>query len=66
MELELNRDAVAAAARMIGLPLGEEEIDPVLERLQVLMDAAARVEHLAGDAVDIAPRFDARWEGGET
>jgi hypothetical protein len=66
MEPELNRDAVIAAARMIGLPLGDDEIDLVLERLQVLMDAAARVAHLAGDAVDIASRYDAGWEGSET
>jgi hypothetical protein len=57
---------VAAAARMIGLPLGEEEIDPVLERLQVLMDAAAQCRPRLRRGARLAPRFDARWEGSET
>jgi hypothetical protein len=65
MEPELNQEAVVAAARMIGLPLAEAEIEPVLERLRILIDGAARVAHLAGDEHDIAGRFDARWEGGE-
>ena len=62
MAENVTLEMVRSAAQMIDLPLTETEIEPVRERLQILVDAAAQVEHLADDTGHIDARFDARWE----
>ena len=63
MKFDLNRDVVRAAAMMIDLPLGEDEVEPVTERLRILLDSAAGIAGLATDEGEIASRYDASWEG---
>ena len=62
MAEKVTQEMVRSAAGMIDLPLAEDEVEPVLERLQILLDSAAGVEHLVDDTAHIDARFDARWE----
>ena len=62
MTEKVAQETVRSAAKLIDLPLAEDEVEPVLERLRVLLDAAAQIEHLIDDTAHIDARFDARWE----
>ena len=62
MESRLTPQTVRAAARLIDLPLADEEVQQVLERLNDLLSAAARVSNLVDDTSDPDVRYDARWD----
>jgi hypothetical protein len=62
MQGKITPESVQAAAQMIDLPLGTEEVGPVLERLQSLVDSVDQIARLIDDTADVDARFDARWE----
>ena len=62
MESRLTPQTVRAAARLIDLPLADEEVQQVLERLNDLLSAAAQVSNLVDDTSDPDVRYDARWD----
>ena len=62
MGTELTPEMVRNAAELIGLDLGEDETEPVRERLKILLDSAASFAHLTDNTADLDVRFDARWE----
>lgn len=62
MESHLTPDSLRAAARLIDLPITDDEIEPVLAQLKVLLDAATGVSKLVVDTDDPDVRFDPRWD----
>ena len=62
MPASLTSDQIVAAAAMIGLELATNEVEPVRERLQMLLDAAAGFDHLAENTAELDLHFDADWE----
>jgi Asp-tRNA(Asn)/Glu-tRNA(Gln) amidotransferase C subunit len=62
MRGNITPESVQAAAQMIELPLNAEEVGPVLERLQSLVDSVDQIARLIDDTADVDARFDARWE----
>ncbi len=62
MAMRLTPEMVRNAAEMIGLELLDDEVEPVRERLQILVDGVATFAHLTDDTADLDVRFDARWE----
>jgi Asp-tRNA(Asn)/Glu-tRNA(Gln) amidotransferase C subunit len=62
MRGNITPESVQAAAQMIDLPLSTEEVGPVLERLQSLVDSVDQIARLIDDTADVDARFDARWE----
>lgn len=47
---------------MIGLEIIEHELEPVMVRLQLLLDGTETFLHLIDDTAELNLRFDARWE----
>lgn len=62
MSARLTPEAVAAAAEMAGLEIGEDELGPVMERLLLLLDATAQFAHLAEPTAEVDLRFNPGWE----
>ena len=62
MGTRLTPEMVRSAAEMIGLELLDDEVEPVRERLQILVDCVATFAHLTDNTADLDVRFDARWE----
>ncbi len=62
MGKKLGPQAVRSAAEINGLELREDEVEPVRERLQLLLDGTAAFTHLAENTAELDVRFDARWE----
>jgi hypothetical protein len=62
MSMRLRSEAVRSAAELIGLELLEDEVKPVRERLQLLLDGSDTFAHLVEDLAELNLRFDARWE----
>ena len=62
MDTKLTPEMVRNAAEVIGLELLEDEVEPVRERLQLLIDSASSFAHLTANSADLDVRFDARWE----
>ena len=62
MAMRMTPDMVRSAAEMIGLELLEDEVEPVRERLQILVDGVSSFGHLTDNTADLDVRFDARWE----
>lgn len=62
MESQLSPDTIRAAARLIDLPLTDAEVEPVQERLEILLAASKQVRALVDDTSDPDMRYDARWE----
>lgn len=55
-------EAVRAAAELISLPLEENEIEPLTERLSTLLEACSQIRHLTENNAELDLRFDANWE----
>jgi hypothetical protein len=62
MDTKLTPEMVRNAAELIGLELLEDEVEPVRERLQILLDSTSTFAHLTSNTSDLDVRFDARWE----
>ena len=62
MAREMTPEMVRNEAEMIGLELLDDEVEPVRERLQILIESASAFAHRTDDAADLDVRFDARWE----
>ena len=62
MAMEMTPEMVRGAAEMIGLELLDDEVEPVRERLQILVDGVATFAHLTDNTADLDVRFDASWE----
>ena len=48
--------------QMIGLEITDDEVEPVAERLQLLLDAADQFSHLTENTAELDVRFNAAWE----
>lgn len=62
MGTRVSASAVKSAAAVIELELPDDEIEPVRERLQALLDATETFAHLTENTAELDLRFDARWE----
>ncbi|HEX3302855.1 MAG TPA: hypothetical protein VHR64_08250 [Thermomicrobiales bacterium] len=62
MGKQVTPEVIRATAQMIGLELGDDEIAPVSERLQLLLDAADQFNHLTENTAELDVRFNAAWE----
>ena len=61
MKTPLTPEIVRSAAALIDLPLAEDEIGPVQERLQLLLDASEQFSHLIENTAELDMRFNAEW-----
>lgn len=57
-----SRETVVHGAELIGLDLPENEVEPVSERLGVLLDGCDQIAHLVEDTAELDIRFSASWE----
>jgi hypothetical protein len=57
-----TRESVIHGADLINLPLTETEIEPIAERLGVLLDGSEQIAHLVDDTAELDIRFSASWE----
>ena len=55
-------EIVRATAAMIGLEVKDDEIESVMERLQLLLDATDQFSHLVDNTADLDVRFNPAWE----
>jgi hypothetical protein len=62
MGKQVTPEVIRATAQMIGLEIGDDEIGPVSERLQLLLDAADQFNHLTENTAELDVRFNAAWE----
>ena len=62
MGKRVTPEVIRATARMIGLEITDDEIEPVSERLQLLLDAADQFSHLTENMAELDVRFNAAWE----
>jgi hypothetical protein len=62
MGKQVTPEVIRATAQMIGLEIGDDEIAPVSERLQLLLDAADQFNHLTENTAELDVRFNAAWE----
>lgn len=62
MGKQVSPEVIRATAQMIGLEIGDDEIGPVSERLQLLLDAADQFNHLTENTAELDVRFNAAWE----
>ena len=62
MGKQVTPEIVRASARMIGLEIQDDEVPPVAERLQLLLDAADQFSHLTENTAELDVRFNAAWE----
>ena len=62
MSTRLTASDVRSAAAMINLPVSDDEIEPILVRLQTLLDGTDQFAHLIDDTAEIDVRFNANWE----
>jgi hypothetical protein len=62
MGKQVSPEVIRATAQMIGLEITDDEVEPVSERLQLLLDAADQFSHLTEDTAELDVRFNAAWE----
>ena len=62
MGKQVSPEVIRATAQMIELEIGDDEIGPVSERLQLLLDAADQFNHLTENTAELDVRFNAAWE----
>jgi hypothetical protein len=63
MPNKLTPDAVRAIAEALNLPLTDDELEPVTDRLHVLLQSLDDIEHLADNTAELDIRFNALWDG---
>ncbi|HYP60767.1 MAG TPA: hypothetical protein VEQ36_10105 [Thermomicrobiales bacterium] len=59
---KVTPEIVKATAEMIGLEIKDDEVEPVMERLQLLFTAADQFSHLTENSAELDLRFNAAWE----
>ena len=62
MGKQVTPEFIRATAQMIGLEIKDDEVEPVAERLQLLLDAADQFSHLTENTAELDVRFNAAWE----
>jgi hypothetical protein len=62
MSVKLTPELLRVAAEIVSLPLSEDEVGPVLDRLQVLLDGTDQIAHLTENTAELDVRFNAFWE----
>ena len=62
MGKQVSSEVIRATAQMIGLEITDDEVEPVAERLQLLLDAADQFSHLTENTAELDVRFNAAWE----
>jgi len=62
MGKQVTPEIIRATARMIGLDINDDEVEPVAERLQLLLDAADQFSHLTENTAELDAHFNAAWE----
>ena len=62
MGTRLTPEMIISCAAMIELPLSEDEVGPVQDRLQSLMDSTEQFSHLIDNTAELDVRFNANWE----
>jgi len=62
MGKQVTPEVIRATAQMIGLEITDDEVEPVGERLQLLLDAADQFSHLTENTAELDVRFNAAWE----
>lgn len=55
-------ESIIHCAELIDLSLTEAEIQPIAERLGVLLDGCDQIAHLIDDTAELDIRFSASWE----
>ena len=55
-------EIVRAAAAMIELEVKADEVESVMERLQLLLDATDQFGHLVDTTAELDVRFNPAWE----
>ena len=59
---KVTPEIVRATAAMIGLEVKDDEVESVMERLQLLLDATDQFAHLVDNTAELDIRFNAAWE----
>lgn len=62
MGSRVTPEIVKATAAMIGLEVKDDEVESVLERLQLLLDATEQFSHLVENTAELDVRFNPAWE----
>ena len=62
MGKRLTTEMVKSAASMIDLVVGDDEVELVRDRLQLLLDGTDQFEHLIENTAELDIRFNANWE----
>ena len=62
MGKKVTPEVIRATAQMIGLEITDDEVEPVSERLQLLLDAADQFNHLTENTNELDVRSSAAWE----
>jgi hypothetical protein len=59
---KVTPEIVRATAAMIGLEVKDDEVESVMERLQLLLDATDQFGHLVDNTAELDVRFNPAWE----
>ena len=62
MGKRLTTEMVKSAASMIDLVVGDDELELIRDRLQLLLDGTDQFEHLIENTAELDIRFNANWE----
>ena len=62
MGKQVTPEMIRVTAQMIGLEIKDDEVEPVAERLQLLLDSADQFSHLTENTAELDVRFNAAWE----
>jgi hypothetical protein len=62
MQEGVTTETIRSAAAMIDLTVTDDELEPVRERVQLVLEAVDQFAHLTENTAELDLRFNANWE----